>query len=204
MMIARRAINISLLRELKAALKPHAGIRGWFRDNISEKRKDVPGLIRKEDLMINRLQIIHSTKTLFTALILSTCFLLLIPGSIAAQRGTGRGAFRIKFMPGAVSAQVRGQLTKDKNREAFFVVNAKAGDHMIVNIISLTPGLATGGGVTSPTGKQDGQHGGIIFNSDLTETGDYRIRVDRNLMGTERIDGAFILEVVITPSYLKG
>ena len=62
----------------------------------------------------------------------------------------------------------------------------------------------TGGDVTSPSGKQDGQHGGIIFNADLTEGGDYTIRVGRNLMGTERPDGVFMLEVVVTPSYLRS
>ena len=123
-------------------------------------------------------------------------------GASAAQKGSAR-ATRIRFTRGAISAQVRGQLTKDKNADAFFVVRAKAGDHMIVNIIPLTQGLATGGEVTAPSGQGGGQHGGVIFNSDLTETGDYTIRVTRNLMGTERADGLFILEVVVAPSYLR-
>jgi hypothetical protein len=113
-------------------------------------------------------------------------------------------ATRIRFARGAISAQMRGRLTRDKSAEAAYVLGAKAGDHMIVNIIPLTDGLATAGEVTSPSGKQDGQHGGVIFNSDLTETGDFRIRVTRNLMGTERADGEFILEVVIAPAYLKS
>jgi hypothetical protein len=105
-------------------------------------------------------------------------------------------------MSGAVSAQVRGQLRK--NADTFFVVKAEAGQHMIVNIIPLTRGLMTGGIVRSPSGQEDGQHGGFIFNDDLTETGDYTIRVDPNLMGSERADGAFMLEVVITPASLKN
>jgi hypothetical protein len=107
-------------------------------------------------------------------------------------------------MRGAMSAQVRGQLTKDKSMEAFYVVSAKAGDHMIVNIIPVTRGLLTGGSVTSPSGQGEGQHGGMIFNEELRETGDYKIRVARNLMGTERLDGLFILEVIVTPSYIKN
>lgn len=110
---------------------------------------------------------------------------------------------RIRFARGAISAQLRGRLTRNKSADAAYVLGAKAGDHMIVNIIPLTDGLATGGEVTSPSGKTEGQHGGVIFNSDLTETGDFQIRVTRNLMGTERADGEFILEVVIAPSYLK-
>ena len=123
-----------------------------------------------------------------------------MPG--AAQRGAA--ATRIRFARGAISAQVRGRLTRDKGADALYRIGAKAGDHMIVNVIPLTDGLATGGEVTSPSGRAEGQHGGVIFNADLTETGDYTVRVTRNLMGTERADGAFILEVVIAPAYLKN
>jgi hypothetical protein len=122
--------------------------------------------------------------------------------AVAVQRGAA-AATRIRFARGAISAQVRGQFTRNKNADAVYRIGAKAGDHMIVNIIPLTDGLMTAGEVTSPSGKQDGQHGGVIFNADLTETGDYTVRVTRNLMGTERADGAFILEIVIAPAYLK-
>jgi len=138
------------------------------------------------------------------SLILSTALLLVVPGVMAAQTGTSPKPTRIKFMRGAISAQVRGRLTSSNNRESFYVVNAQSGDHMIVNIIPITPGFATGGGVTSPSGKGDGQHGGVIFNSDLKETGDYTIGITRNLMATNRDSGEFILEVVITPPYLKN
>jgi hypothetical protein len=131
---------------------------------------------------------------------LALCAGLLAEAHGAAQRGA---ATRIRFARGAISAQARGRLTRDKGADATYVLGAKAGDHMIVNIIPLTDGLATAGEVTSPSGKQDGQHGGVVFNADLTETGDYTVRVTRNLMGTERADGEFILEVVIAPAYLK-
>jgi hypothetical protein len=132
---------------------------------------------------------------------LALCAGLLAQAPDAAGKAAG---VRIRFTRGAISAQVRGQLTRNKGADALYVVGAKAGDHMIVNIIPLTDGLATAGEVTSPSGRAEGQHGGVIFNADLTETGDYRVRVTRNLMGTERADGAFILEVVIAPAYLKG
>jgi len=149
----------------------------------------------------------HSTnarrsRAVLAALILSAGLLPHAPGASAARRAAPR-AERIRFTRGAISAQVRGQLTRDKSADALYLVGAKAGDHMIVNVIPLSDGLATGGEVTSPSGKQDGQHGGVIFNADLTETGDYTVRVTRNLMGTERADGLFILEVVIAPAYLK-
>ena len=137
------------------------------------------------------------------ALVLSIGLLLIVSGLTPAQTGASSKPIRIRFMSGAISAQVRGQLSKNR-RETFYVVKAKKGDHMIVNIISTTPGFETGGEVVAPSGQQEGQHGGIIFNADLTETGDFKIRVAQNLMAGERSGGSFILEVVITPSYLKG
>jgi hypothetical protein len=134
-----------------------------------------------------------------TALILFLTLLMIFPGLAPAQTGTSAKPIRLKFMSGAISAQVRGQLSKARS-EVFYVLKAKAGDHMIVNIISLTPGFATGGEVVGPSGQGEGQHGGIIFNSDLTETGDFKIRVAHNLMAGETLNGSFILEVVITPS----
>ena len=144
------------------------------------------------------------TTTIACFLILATCLALITSGEASAKTPSSSRPVRIKFIQGAISTQVRGHLTMNKNADAFYVIKAKVGDHMIVNIISLTSGLMTGGDVTSPSGEQDGQHGGIIFNDDLTETGDYTIRVARNLMGTERADGSFILEIVITSSYLKN
>ena len=140
-------------------------------------------------------------RAVLAALALAAGLLAHAPGAGAAQRGAA--ATRIRFARGAISAQVRGRLTRDKGADALYRIGAKAGDHMIVNVIPLTDGLATGGEVTSPSGRAEGQHGGVIFNADLTETGDYTVRVTRNLMGTERADGAFILEVVIAPAYLK-
>jgi hypothetical protein len=142
----------------------------------------------------------NSRRTL-AALVLAFGLLPLGQVSSAAQ---ATAPTRIRFARGAISAQVRGRLTRNKNADATYVLAAKAGDHMIVNIIPLSDGLATSGEVVAPSGRQEGQHGGVVFNSDLTETGDYRIRVARNLMGTERADGEFILEVVIAPAYLKS
>jgi hypothetical protein len=141
----------------------------------------------------------HRLKALLATLLL----LALVPVTAAAQARSANSATRIRFLPGTISAQVRGRLTRNKNADALFVVKAKAGDRMIVNIISLTEGLMTAGMITSPSGETYGQHGGLVFNEDLTETGDYTISVERNLMGTERADGAFMLEVVITPEHLK-
>lgn len=138
-----------------------------------------------------------------TALILFTSLLLIIPGlpAIAQTRASSR-AVRIRLAPGALSAQVRGQMVKGRVG-VFYIVKAKEGDHMIVNIISTTPGFETAGEIVAPSGEEDGQHGGVVFNRQLTETGDYQIRVTQNLMAGERSSGSFILEVLITPSYVR-
>jgi hypothetical protein len=138
-----------------------------------------------------------------TALILSLSLLLTIASLPAtAQRMASSRAVRIRFAPGAMSAQVRGQMVKGRVG-VFYVVKAKEGDHMIVNIISTTSGFETAGEIIAPSGEEDGQHGGVVFNRQLTETGDYKIRVTQNLMAGERSSGSFILEVLVTPSYVR-
>jgi hypothetical protein len=122
-----------------------------------------------------------------------------------AATGAGSAAHptRIRMLPGAISVQVPGMYDAHNKAGAFYVLGAKTGDRMIVNLISRTKGFATGGEVRAPSGKQDGQHGGIIFSARLTETGDYRIRVGPNFMAGTRETGAFVLEVVVLPTTLR-
>jgi len=110
---------------------------------------------------------------------------------------------RIKFAIGAISAHVAGQFTPSNERPRF-VLKAGAGDHMIVNIIPVTKSLTMGGTVKSPSGDGDGGPGGIITNSDLTESGDYVIEVFQHTMGSNLKSGRFVLEIVITPKWMKS
>ncbi|HSS21082.1 MAG TPA: hypothetical protein VLL54_13495 [Pyrinomonadaceae bacterium] len=110
---------------------------------------------------------------------------------------------RVKFSVGAISAQVSGQFTPSNDRPSY-VIKAKAGDHMIVNIIPMTKTLTMGGTVKSPNGEGDGGPGGIIMNADLAESGDYVIEVFQHTMGSNLRSGKFVLEVVITPAWLKN
>ncbi|HEY3040009.1 MAG TPA: hypothetical protein VGJ66_14810 [Pyrinomonadaceae bacterium] len=75
---------------------------------------------------------------------------------------------------------------------------------MVVNIIPVTSGLTMAGTVASPSGEGNGGPGGIIMNSDLTESGDYTVEVSQHTMGSNYKSGSFILEVVITPGWLKN
>ena len=131
-------------------------------------------------------------------------FLLFIPEASLAQ--TYRSASpptRIRFTTGAISAQVRGHFTP-ANERVHYVIKARKGDHMVVNIIPVTRGLTMAGTVAFPSGQGDGGPGGIIMNSDLDESGDYTIEVNQHTMGSNYSSGSFILEVVITPAWLKN
>ena len=100
---------------------------------------------------------------------------------------------RIHFKPGATSARVEGHLSGMKD-EARFVLKAKAGQHMRATIT--TADGSTVGMLYFPSGKQDGQPGGLFFDGDLTETGDYRIGVFEHNMA-DGWKGHFTLVVEI-------
>jgi hypothetical protein len=85
---------------------------------------------------------------------------------------------RVYFARGATRATARGYLRGIRD-EANFVLRAKAGQHMRVEIKA--PG-ATRGTVTFPSGQRDGQPGGLIFDGILPNTGDYGISVSESSM----------------------
>lgn len=126
----------------------------------------------------------------------------LLPTVALTQSRTRRPA-RIKFSLGAISAHVAGQFSPANERPTY-VIKARAGDHLIVNIIPVTKSLTMGGTIKSPSGQGDGGPGGIIANSDLTESGDYVIEVFQHTMGSNLASGKFVLEIVITPAWLKS
>jgi hypothetical protein len=123
----------------------------------------------------------------FLLIILAALVLPDLQASVGAKK-----VRRIRFKPGATAARVRGSLRGVKD-EALFVLHARSGQHMRVNISGAGP---TRGIVIFPSGKQDGQPGGLIFDDTLMETGDYRIRVTESSMADEW-RGSFILEVEI-------
>src|SRR5438045_4818726 len=85
---------------------------------------------------------------------------------------------RIYFGRGATRTTARGYLRGIRD-EVNFVLRAKAGQHMRVEINGRG---ATRGVVIFPSGKQDGGPGGLVFDDNLDETGDYRIRVTESSM----------------------
>lgn len=146
-------------------------------------------------------QLTSGSRRLFKFLVVLTmvCF---IP-TVALPQSRSRRPVRIKFSIGAISAHVAGQFNPANERPTY-VIKARAGDHMIVNIIPVTKSLTMGGTIKSPSGQGDGGPGGIIMNSDLTESGDYVIEVFQHTMGSNLASGKFVLEIVITPAWLKN
>ncbi|HEY0323726.1 MAG TPA: hypothetical protein VGC66_22430 [Pyrinomonadaceae bacterium] len=133
------------------------------------------------------LRVIRRREIVILLLIFAALLLPNLQQSVDAKK-----ARRITFKPGATSASVRSSL-KGISDEALFVLRARSGQHMRVNISGAGP---TRGIVIFPSGKQDGQPGGLIFDDTLTETGDYRIRVTESNMA-EGWRGSFTLEVEI-------
>jgi hypothetical protein len=99
---------------------------------------------------------------------------------------------RITFARGATVARATGYLRGIRD-EAFFVLRASAGQHMRVEIKGAG---ATRGSVIFPSGREDGQPGGVIFDDNIDETGDYRIRVTESQMA-ESWRGSFSIKVEI-------
>jgi hypothetical protein len=120
-------------------------------------------------------------------------YVALVISLIALVQGSslGAGATRITFEPGKTSAQVEGRLA-ESGAAVYFSLVARTGQHMRVRITPVTKGLITAGVVIFPSGRQDGGPGGLIFDYDLTETGEYLIRVTRR---QNKVAGLFRLEV---------
>lgn len=121
-----------------------------------------------------------------------------VAGGAAEPKPAPPAARRVRFEPGAICARVPGSLAPRQD-SAYFVVRASQGQHMLVNLAPGPSGreFANVGVVTSPSGAQDGGKGGRVFDATLAESGDYTIRVGRNLMATRGGRAGFVLEIVV-------
>src|SRR5438132_6607013 len=119
------------------------------------------------------------------ALCFSALLITLAPFAVSGQT-------RIYFTRGATQAAARGYLRGIRD-EVNFVLRAKAGQHMRVEINARG---ATRGVVIFPSGKQDGAPGGVIFDDDIDESGDYRIRVTESSMA-DAWRGGVVLKIEI-------
>jgi len=118
----------------------------------------------------------------------------LISSALVSTVRAQKAPQRVTFARGATVARATGYL-RGVNHAALFVLRARAGQHMRVEINGRG---STRGVVIFPSGKQDGQPGGVIFDDNIDESGDYRIRVTESSMG-DAWRGSFVLKVEILP-----
>src|ERR1051325_11039702 len=122
----------------------------------------------------------------------SAAFILFIVASASAQ--TENSPRRITFARGATLARSTGYLG-GMHAESWFVLRLSAGQHLRVKIAAHG---ATRGVLFWPSGKQDGGPGGVIYDGDVDENGDYKIAATESLMG-EALPGALTVTVEALP-----
>ncbi|MDE4454353.1 hypothetical protein [Psychrobacter sp. DAB_AL62B] len=110
----------------------------------------------------------------------------------------------IHFAKGAMTSTITGKLKPNEN-EHWYRFNATSWQYAVINIAPLA-GKGTGTSETAnvgvlhlPNGTQDGTKGGIIYQGCLPATGEYRLRVARNLMATQGKTAGYTVEIMILP-----
>jgi hypothetical protein len=126
--------------------------------------------------------------------------MMLVGGLLGQTPKPATKPIRVHFERGAITVQIKSQLT-DKQEGAYYLVDAKAGQHMVVHTAGLSSEpiyhMVPIAVVYSPSGKYSGDKGPINFDEKLTETGTYTIRVGRNQMASNSKAGPYLLEIII-------
>ncbi len=128
-------------------------------------------------------------------------------GSVmGAAHASANSSTEVRFATGQLSSQVTGVLTP-KQDERWYRFNALSGQYAIINIAPLSgtniavSETANVGILHMPDGTQDGTKGGIIYQGCLPVSGQYRLRIARNLMATEGGRAGYTAEIMILPRY---
>ena len=144
---------------------------------------------------------IHNKRNLLTARLINTLLLSASLISVSANSATTKSSdIPIQFTKGAISSTVTGKLKPNEN-ERWYRFDASSWQYAIINIAPLagTPETANVGVLHMPNGTQDGTKGGIIYQGCLPATGEYRLRIARNLMATQGKTAGYKVEVMILP-----
>lgn len=122
--------------------------------------------------------------------------------SVQAAVSHPRQDTAIRFGKGEISTVISGKLSS-KQTERWYTFGAVKGQYAIINITPLTGTLETAniGVLYMPSGTQDGSKGGIVYQGCLPESGNYRLRIARNLMATHGKTAGYRAEVIILPKY---
>ncbi len=148
------------------------------------------------------LSINHQTVSLASkgiqALLLSTALTVITANSAVAKNSDTP----IQFAKGAITSTTTGKLSHNED-EHWYHFQAGSSQYAVINISPLagTPETANVGVLHMPDGTQDGTKGGIIYQGCLPTTGDYRLRIARNLMATQGKTAGYKIETMILPKY---
>lgn len=146
---------------------------------------------------------IHNKSNLLTTRAINTLLLSASLISVGANSAIAKSSDTpIHFAKGAISSTVTGKLKPNEN-ERWYRFDASSWQYAIINIAPLTgtPETANVGVLHMPNGTQDGTKGGIIYQGCLPATGEYRLRIARNLMATQGKMAGYKAEVMILPKY---
>ena len=146
---------------------------------------------------------IHNKSNLLTTRTINTLLLSASLISVGANSAIAKSSDTpIQFTKGAISSTVTGKLNPNEN-ERWYRFDASSWQYAIINIAPLTgtPETANVGILHMPNGTQDGTKGGIIYQGCLPATGEYRLRIARNLMSTQGKTAGYKVEVIILPKY---
>ena len=146
---------------------------------------------------------INNKTTLLSARVIKTLLLSATLIGVSANSTLAKSSDSpIHFAKGAISSTVTGKLKPNEN-ERWYRFDANSGQYAIINIAPLasTPETANVGVLHMPNGTQDGTKGGIIYQGCLPTTGEYRLRIARNLMATHGKTAGYKVEVMILPKY---
>ena len=144
---------------------------------------------------------IHNKNNLLITRVISTLLLSASLISVGANSAAAKSSDTpIHFAKGAISSTVTGKLNPNEN-ERWYRFDASSWQYAIINIAPLagTPETANVGVLHMPNGTQDGTKGGIIYQGCLPVTGEYRLRIARNLMATQGKTAGYKVEVMILP-----
>ena len=148
------------------------------------------------------LAINHQTVSLASkgiqALLLSTVLAVITAHSAVAKNSDTP----IHFAKDAITSTTTGKLSPNED-EHWYRFQAGSSQYAVINILPLagTAETANVGVLHMPNGKQDGTKGGIIYQGCLPTTGDYRLRIARNLMATQGKTAGYKIETMILPKY---
>lgn len=108
----------------------------------------------------------------------------------------------IQINKGQISTTITGNL-KPNQSEHWYQFNATSWQYALINIAPLTGTTETAnvGVLHMPDGSQDGNKGGIIYQGCLSQTGNYKLRIARNLMATKGRTAGYKVEIIILPKY---